>query len=584
MIYNHSVTALPKLTLADVRNWVGQREIDKGRPYTQGGAIVHPLRQGMTLKAQCWGTAPSPYRVTVTLSDTGIAASDCSCPVGGRCKHVAALLLLYLQDPEGFTEIEALRVSLEKRSKDELIALIEKMLKHHPELERLIELPQAASGKPLTPQLVKRQVERVFGDLSYRGWDDEDMSSVGRELTQLVELGDGYLPQGNLASALAVYQTVVEEVLKRYGELSDEEGELAEVVTRCVEGLASLLVATGDVAMREDVLRILFEVYLEDLRLGGYGLGDDVPEKIVHYASEAERARVAAWVREALLQETDPGESFRRQAMGQFLLELHGGELDDESYLRLCRESGRVKDLVERLLLLGRVDEALQETAKVEDYELLTLAELFVQQGYGERVHPLIEARAAQHPPERHHAWRGRLNTWLRDWARRSGDHARALELTEAMFWQHPHFGLYRELRHDAERAGRWQTVRIGLLKRLEKARNHELLTEIYLHEGEVAAALSSIKQTYGGALAIRVAQAAEADHPEAALALYRNEIDRLIEARGRESYQQAARYLLRARDLHERLGLDWQSYLARLKDEYRRWRALQEELRRAGL
>lgn len=578
------MAAWPELTLAGVRNWVGQREIDKGRPYAQGGAIVQPRRQGMALKAECWGTAPSPYRVTVTLSKAGIAASDCSCPVGGRCKHVAALLLMYLQDPESFTEVEPLRASLEQRSKDELIALIEKMLKHHPELERLVELPQATSGEPITPQLVKRQVEKVFGNLSYRGWDDGDLASVGHELTQLVEVGDGYLLQGDLASALAVYQTVVEEVIKRYGELSDEEGELAEVVNRCTEGLASLLAATSDEARREDLLRILFEIYLEDLRLGGYGLGEDVPEKIIHYASEAERAHVAAWVREALPQGNDFGVRFRREAMGRFLLGLHGDQLDDEAFLRLCRESGRVKDLVERLLLLGRVDEALQETAKVEDYELLTLAELFVQQGHGARVHPLIAARAAQHPPERHHAWRERFYTWLRDWARRSGDNARALELTEAMFWQHPHFGAYQELRHDAERAGRWQTVRIGLLKRLEKARKHVLLTEIYLHEGEVAAALATVKQTYGGALAIRVAQAAEADHPEAALALYRNEIDRLIEARGRESYQQAARYLLRARDLHERLGLDWQNYLARLKDEHRRLRAFQEELHRAGL
>lgn len=576
---------LPELTLADVRDWVGQREIDKGLPYAQGGAIVQPRRQGTTLKAQCWGTAPSPYRVTATLGETGIVKSDCSCPVGGRCKHVAALLLTYLQDPEGFTEVEALRAPLEKRSKDELIALIEKMLERYPELERLVELPQVAAGEPITPQLVKQQVEGAFDALSYRGWDDAyDLSGVGLELTQIVALGGGYLVQGNLASALAVYQTVTEEVLKRYSEFSDEEGELAEVVTRCVEGLASLLAATDDAAMREDVLRILFEVYLEDLRLGGYDLGGDLPEKIAHYASEAERARVAAWVREAMPQGNDFSERFRREAMGRFLLELHGGELDDETFLRICRESGRVKDLVERLLLLGRVEEALQEAAQAEDHELLALAELFVQQGHGEKVHPLIEARAAQYPPEQYHAWRDRLNAWLRDWARRQSDFSRALELTEAMFWQHPHFHSYRELRHDAERAGRWPTVRIGLLKRLEKARHHWLLTEIHLHEGEVAAALASVEKVHGGALAIRVAEAAEADYPEKALALYLKETHKLIEARGRENYQQAARYLVRVRDLHERLGRDWKGYLAGLKDEHRRLRAFQEELSRAGL
>lgn len=84
----------------------------------------------------------------------------------------------------------------------------------------------------------------------------------------------------------------------------------------------------------------------------------------------------------------------------------------------------------------------------------------------------------------------------------------------------------------------------------------------------------------------IRVAQAAEADHPRAALEIYRARAERAIAARGRGNYQVAAEHLLRVRALHRRLREEatWDSYIAHLREEHRRLRALQEELDRAGL
>ena len=89
------------------------------------------------------------------------------------------------------------------------------------------------------------------------------------------------------------------------------------------------------------------------------GLGDTVPEMITHYATQHERRRVAGWVREALPE----GRSWGREALGRFLLELEADTLDDEAFLRVCRETGRTDDLIERLLLLNRVDEAVSDAA-----------------------------------------------------------------------------------------------------------------------------------------------------------------------------------------------------------------------------
>ena len=99
---------IPEITAAAIRDRVGEQSYARGREYFKAGAIRDPRRQGMTLKAGCEGSRPSPYRVEVTFGRRGITAAGCSCPVGegGYCKHVAALPLTWQVMPEAFVEVE----------------------------------------------------------------------------------------------------------------------------------------------------------------------------------------------------------------------------------------------------------------------------------------------------------------------------------------------------------------------------------------------------------------------------------------------------------------------------------------------
>lgn len=66
--------------------------------------------------------------------------------------------------------------------------------------------------------------------------------------------------------------------------------------------------------------------------------------------------------------------------------------------------------------------------------------------------------------------------------------------------------------------------------------------------------------------------QAAEADHPQAALNLYEDMVNKLITARGRDNYTTAADYLVRVRALYARLGEDeyWHLFIADLREQHR--------------
>ena len=79
----------------------------------------------------------------------------------------------------------------------------------------------------------------------------------------------------------------------------------------------------------------------------------------------------------------------------------------------------------------------------------------------------------------------------------------------------------------------------------------------------------------------IQVAKAAEEDYPDEAIRLYKRMVERLIDARGRENYQQAIGYLTQVKHLYEKQGQEpeWHAYIANLRNSNKSLRALKEEL-----
>ena len=237
------------------------------------------------------------------------------------------------------------------------------------------------SRQKVNPETYRRQVAAAFRGMDYE-YGVED--TIAQQIRATLAIGDGFVEQGDPANAQAVYEAVVDEVLEHYGSFHDESGKLASVVQDAVAGLGRCLEAElAETELRDQILRALFEVYRFDVNFGGVGLSDGVPGLILQHANAAEKKRVAEWVRAAMNSraESEWSTNWHRQAYGRFLLELEADELDDEAYLRICREAHRLNDLGERLLTLNRADEAIQDTATASDYEMLGLADIFVQHG-----------------------------------------------------------------------------------------------------------------------------------------------------------------------------------------------------------
>lgn len=577
-----------KITERAIRTWVGDRSFSRGQQYHKQGAVTSPWQQGDILKAKCWGSTPQPYHIWVQVTPDGIESGTCSCPVGadGRCKHVAALLLCWLHEPDSFQEVEPLEKVLHRREKDDLILLIRQMIARQPDLEEMVYLaPPTTPDSPavINPDLIRRQVEQSLrhGDYGHEYYGAAQ--AIAHELLAILQQGDVYGERGDWANASIIYRTVLAELQGQRHQIYDHDGDLGSVFWQGSAKLGTCLQEIEQAESRLDILRVLVAIVLEDIKVGGYGFADEAYDIVLTQATAVEKVEIVTWV-EAELVKVGSGDDFsskwRMEAYGRFLLSLQADTLNDEQTIQLCRRTGQLQALVERLLQMGRVDEAVADAKKASDYELLTLADLFLAHGQATIAEGLIWERAGTSKDTR-------LDGWLKTQAIASGDWRKAIQYAENQFWSRPNLEQYQEVKSIAQKLGDWPERQKAMLLRLNQKEDYHLLTQIHLLENDVAAALTTLpKVRYNNALAIDVARAAEDSHPHDSIRLYRQHAEGLIAARGRDNYAQAAALLVRVKALYKKLQDPeaWQQYIQNIRDQKPRLPALLQELKGAGL
>ena len=480
----------------------------------------------------------------------------------------------------------------------------------------------------VNPPTYRRQVADAF---------QRDTPRITQELLTVKHTADTLAQQGDVLAAATIYEILVTEIFEQshlyyneqavYDDYYEEEGYypeeegLEEFVAESIEALGSYLAdEQTDRVAREKSITVLLAVYRRDVHADdSHGFAERAAEQLVQYTTPLEQQTIAEWIRAALADEEQAIVGLKRQAYGKFWLDLQHETLDDEAYLRICRETGRTSDLVERLLALGRIDEAAQETQRADDYSLLGLANLFIQHGQDAVAERLVKARIsgpirpardvaglvlpsqAGRAEEEQPDWR--VLEWLQKYYRDRGNHVAELEMAETLFRTQPSLKRYQELRVLSGRLNRWEELRRESLAFLERTGNTSLLIQIALDEGDIDQALRRLQGTakkdgygytysdhygyYGYSdVAFEVARAAEETRPRAAIELYRQFAERLIAMRDRKRYELACTYLVKVRALYEKLGEGeaWTSYMTALREQNRNLRALKEELANADL
>ncbi|HVB25798.1 MAG TPA: hypothetical protein VNG51_27925 [Ktedonobacteraceae bacterium] len=489
-------------------------------------------------------------------------------------------------------------------SNADLISLIKRMLQRYPDLIGMIVMAPPADAKPprppFNPAFYRRQVDEVFDTTDRNTWGSEGRAAG--PLLKIVAIADEYVQQQDYADAAALYEIIVRAILDNYDSFRwhADEGDLDTVVEECVKGLGKCLRGERSAtAEREQIIQTLFDVYEFDS-----GLYNDEPVMsrpvspiLVRWTTLEERLLIASQLREAFDLQTDwhVDDVSDSEDFNDLLLGLEADTIDDETFLRLCRETENYSYLIERLLKRGQLEEALAQAQHVDTYDLLEIADILCEQGHEAAAEHLIEERARKSNSTD-------LLEWLKGRYAARGDSAAALDMAQRLFRAYPLAATierYRELRQFAQQLDRWAAVQVEIMAYVQQSRNIALQIQIALDEGQVERALQLLlaeRQTtdtrggpYGSAkfdVGLEVAKAAEASHPQESIEIYKAYVETRIEWRGRDHYRVACQYLTSIRRLYQSLNRSdvWTTYVAALRDQHRNLPALRDEMAKAKL
>jgi len=578
--------SIGKISEQDIRAWTGETSFKRGLSYFNDGAIFQTQRQGNTLKARCEGSGDEAYWVSAVVEKSVIRSSDCSCPVGPSCKHVAALLLTWLHEPQEFEETEPPEDMLRRLSPEALIQLVLKMLALQPSLETLLIAKSARpGGKAMNAESLLRQIRTVFRQSGYGYGASEE---VAGNLRMLLENAREYRAAADWPAVITICSLLAQEISATIGEMEDgdEGGDLRELADESVAVLGACLEPLqADPEQRRVLLRALFDMYYRDLDDGGML---EQPHLILTQQTTADDAELLGqWLRAALNTLSD---GWKRQACARLLLALQGKRMDQAEAIQICRQYGLVEEAIRRLLNAGEVEAAAEDWRRLDGHRMVATAHWFVEAGHAELAEREMRRQLdLWEKDEKKQQQLPLLWNWQLERAEQRDDVPQAALWSETLFRDNPGLHTYQKLKKWSCRAGTWDSLRPQLLEWLkQQARLSDTLIRIYLtEEQDIASALQIHAQAQQrSSLSLELAKAAEAEYPESALAIYLNAAKSQIELRGRDHYTAAAGHLTRVRQLYQKLGkeAEWQHLIRDIREKHRALRALREELGKAGL
>jgi uncharacterized Zn finger protein len=131
--------SVPKINESIIRQNSSDKSFARGKEYARSQSVRDLVLRDQTLQASVAGS--SYYRVSIGFSDRDIQSAQCSCPYnfGGWCKHIVAVLLVAMEQPQ----IEArpsLVEMLEKLDLEQTRKLVHNLVAKSPDLAELIDI------------------------------------------------------------------------------------------------------------------------------------------------------------------------------------------------------------------------------------------------------------------------------------------------------------------------------------------------------------------------------------------------------------------------------------------------------------
>lgn len=524
----------------------GDRAFARGAAYFESGAVTDLVVSDETINARVVGG--DEYAVQLWNED-GELGYSCTCPVGDDgifCKHGVAAGLAWLAKQQGTPprrgkdDLAGIRDWLAAAPREQLEKLLVEQALNDPGLRSHLDARAArtASTRHVDAKALKEMVGKalaVNGFVDYQGV--RRLIERARPVTELLA---GLIEDGHADMARELAHYALKRGIAAYQRIDDSGGSFGELLQQIAElHLKACRAAPPEpaafgkqlfeLAMLDDWNLLAFADYAPLLGVAGL--------RTFRALAEKEWKKVPARGPDDADAPTDGGH-FRITAIME----------------ALARQAGDVDALV-----------AVMSRNLSHPYHFLQIAEVLAEAGRRDEALAWAE-RGHNASPDRPDS---RLTGFLTDEYGRRGRHDEAVALAWEQFQRQPALDSYQHLKRCCKRPGNWDEWRARALAWLREevlnpgkrdrrwswiARDHSLLVEILLWEGDSDAALAETKS--GGcheSLWFAVAKSREAKHPDDAISIYQARLDSIVNQANNRAYDEAAALVARIRDLMRR-------------------------------
>ena len=586
-----SQQTLPTLTETYLKQQFDARTLQRGRQYYEQGAIANPTRKNNTLSATCHGT--EPYQVSITFKrGTSSIETRCTCAVRGYCKHLVALLLTYIHEPETVKDLLSVSDLLASHDRDALLDLIQQLLQQDPELLSIVELSAAQQSHATASTTKKGKASNVaLLDLSSYERQIEQtmkMDNLGRivgNLERLKEHGQALVNQKDLVNAARLYALLLSSMSNGYDYVMQEVDYNGDVSCFSQDFAKKLgyVMEQGNLALdlRWTCLQAFLAGAERDIQIGGVDFAYPAGESLVSEATDDEWLEIETYIRAKIPRASE----WQRESWVRLLAERQERDGSNKQANELIHELGTPEQRAFLLVDEQRFDEAVA----IASQHFTTLPGL-VKQFANRLMEAGASDQALAYMTEQHMSEsRYQYDDWLVQYHQTHGSAEQAFEIQSQSFIAKPSISSYDKLKELAQAVGHWDAVYQDIHTQLVDGSKWLMLLDIALHEHDAPGTLLWFKRIepwqrvrYREAVADVIAT----HEPEAAIALYQQLADELIERRNRSAYRQAIPYLRRAKAVYLAMeqAEEWRNTLQALLQKYPTLRAFKDEVKKANL
>lgn len=594
--------SLPKLSESIIRAGAEAQTYQRGYALWQEGAISNTAIQGNILTGECAGTSAPYYTLCIELDEGGIRSASCSCPYefGGYCKHTVALLLAYVHEPKQFVKRKAPAELLAYLDRETLLALLTKLLHDRPELvdwvEAAIATPSGKSKqskhKTVDAEVYRRQVRNIVHS-HYGG-------GFTFQLDEVRTMAIKFLDADDADTALTILLALIEEASDGFDNTDDEDGDFGSFFDDLSLPLAEAILMLDLSAVERQ--QLTDRLKKADRHLSDYGVDSalDVALEALEFgwAAPPSQSRPAVKMEDRGddeeyesddyddEDEVDTYEAVRPIGGSGYqpadLIEAKLNVLQRQNrvdeYLALCRAADRHLRYALKLCELDRGAKAV-EFARTQ---LTTTSEALQLAQYLRTLNHLAEALAIGEHGLQLNGYKRTLAEWLAPIEEAQGRKPQALEAWLAAFNENPTLETYKTIQQLA--GNKWNTLRPDLMAVLHKCYSKLPLAQVLLFEEAWSEAMElADQQSVGYTVVETVADAVIQQQPEWVAHVSVKHAERLMVEPKSSNYPIAAAWLKRAKLAYQQLGqtVEWQRYLAHIKEQYKRRPALQAQLNR---